>query len=47
MQINSLNPNNMNRLTILAAGAMLLASQTPDIMADGQNPVLHPPDPKN
>ncbi len=46
MQINSLNPNNMNRLTILAAGAMLLASQTTDIMAERQNPFLQPYDTK-
>ena len=36
----------MNRLTILAAGAMLLASQTTDIMAERQNPFLQPYDTK-
>lgn len=36
----------MNKLTILAAGAMLLASQTTNVMAERQNPFLQPYDTK-
>lgn len=36
----------MTKLTILAAGAMLLASQTPNVMAERQNPFLQPYDTK-
>lgn len=32
----------MRKLTLLAAGAMLLASQTPTVMAERQNPFLQP-----
>lgn len=36
----------MRKLTLLAAGAMLLASQTPTVMAERQNPFLQPYDTK-
>lgn len=36
----------MTKLTILAAGAMLLASQTSNVMAERQNPFLQPYDTK-